>query len=297
MAWFSFILTERCNWDCCYCQFPLLTEHHEIDSDKIMRHVPYIRDVIKRTESVTEPSIEIQGGEVGVIEPETLILFLEELNYPVFVSTNGEFLEREYHLDKRIRPYIREIQWHLCQDPGNYKLRVDYNDDEIFINKGIVHTDIDETIAFVKQNPHIEFNYIELECDIREKRTSAIDDISELYRRLQGIPNVGKNVFDILKRRFKDENNKRDKCHDYHSVVSVNLANESICLCQRVTDVNVPLTKENLIKRVTTYPNKFFEYPDSMVGCESCIRLYSGKYEFQRILRDTLKIRRLDFES
>jgi len=297
MAWFSFILTEKCDWDCCYCQFPLLENHNEIDSEKILKHVPYIRDAIKTTEKVTEASVEIQGGEVGLIEKQTLILFLETLNIPVFVSTNGEFLEREYHLDKRIRPYIREIQWHLCQEPGDYKLRVDYNDDEIFINKGIVHSDVDETIKFIKQNPHIEFSYVELECDIQEKRTSDTDSLRELYDRLKGIPNVGKNVFDILKRRFNDADDKREKCHDYHSVVSINLANESICLCQRVTDVNIPLTKENLIKKIITYPNKCFVYPDSMMGCESCIRLYSGKFEFERILRDTLKIRRLDFES
>jgi len=297
MAWFSFILTEKCDWNCCYCQFPLLDDHNEINSDKISRHVPYIRNVIKKTETVSEASIEIQGGEVGLIEKETLISFLETLNMPVFVSTNGEFLKRGYHLDEKIRPYIREVQWHLCQDPGDYKLEVDYNDNELFINKGIVHSNVDEIIAFIKQNPHIEFNYVELECNIQEKRTSDIDVLRGLYNRLQGLPNVGKNVFDILERRFNDAPDKREKCHDYHSVVSINLANESICLCQRVTDVNIPLTRKNLIKRVITYPNKCFEYPDSMMGCDSCIRLYSGKFEFGKILRDTLKIRRLDFEN
>lgn len=295
--WFSFILTEKCDWDCCYCQFPLLSKHNELDSDKILKHVPYIKDVIRKVESVTEPSIEIQGGEVGLIERDALILFLETLGYPVYVSTNGKFLEKGYHLDKRIRPYIREIQWHVCQDVGDYKLEVDYNDDEIFINKGIVHSDIQEMVAFIKRNPHIEFNYVELECDIKEKRSSDIDALRVLYSKLEGIENVGEHVFDILKRRLNDSKDKRNKCNQYHSVVSINIPTETICLCQRVTDVNVSLTKENLIKRIQTYPNKYFQYPDSMMGCESCIRLYSGKFEFQKILKDTLKIRRVDFES
>jgi len=297
MVWFSFILTEKCDWDCCYCQFPLLDQTNGMQTKTIDKHVPYISDVITKTQSIAQAGIEIQGGEIGLIEKDTLKLFLKTLNHKVFVSTNGEFLKRGYHLDEDIRRYIKEVQWHLCPSPGNYKLDVDYNDDGLFINKGIVHTDIDEMVMFIKQNPQISFNYVELECDIRKPRTYRTEDIRHLYERIQEFDNVSESALQTLERRLKDKGDKHDKCAKYHSVISINMANETICLCQRAMEVNISLTKENLIKRMKQYPVKVFDIPDEISGCDSCIRLFSGKFQFIAILRDTLKLRRCDFEN
>lgn len=295
--WFSFILTEKCDWDCNYCQFPLLKHTNEMDSKKITRHMPYIREIIEKTSEINPPSIEIQGGEVGLLDADTLAMFLDILGHKVYVSTNGMFLKKGYHLDERIRPYIREVQWHLTPHPKDFMLDVDYNDDNLFINKGIVHSDMDEIIAFIKHNHHITFNYVELECDINEKRTSDTDGLRGLYSKLKELSNVSDNVFDILERRFKDAYDKREKCSRYHMVTSINMANETIPLCQRASHINIPLSKSNLIARLVNFPVKVFDYPDSIMGCDSCIRLYSGKYDFNSNIRQAIKIRRIDFES
>jgi len=295
MACFSFILTEVCDWNCGYCQFPLLKKQNQLTTDKIIRNVPYIRDIVSKTAEIQPPYMEIQGGEVGLIGEHTLALFLEELDYPVNVSTNGLFLERGYHLNHRIRPYVKEVQWHLCDRPGDYKLNLDYNDNNIFINKGIVHDNVDEIAAFISRNPHIQFNYVELECDIQSKRSPHTEDYTRLYKEIKSMGNVSENALEILEGRAYSPEDKRDKCKNYHSVVSINMASETICLCQRATNVNIPLTRENLIKRLNTFPCKLFNYPDEIVGCDSCIRLFSGKYEF--FPREILKLRRLDFNE
>jgi len=291
VACFSFILTEVCDWECNYCQFPLLNSPNELTTEKIIKHTPYIKEIISKTEN---PYVEMQGGEIGLIGSNMLALFLEELDQQIIVSTNGLFMERGYHLNERIRPYLREIMWHVCDKPGDYKLEVDYNDDDLFINKGIVHDDISNIVTFIRRNPHITFNYIELECDIRHKRSHHVEDYRRLYDHIVELSNVSNNALQIVKRRIDNPDSISDRCRKYHSVVSINLASETICLCQRVTDINVPLTRDNLIGRLKEFPNKFFEQRDSM-GCASCIRLCCGKYEFDA--RETLKIRRLDFNE
>ena len=291
MACFSLILTEVCDWKCEYCQFPLLERPKQLTTDAIVRHIPYIREIISKTEN---PYVEIQGGEVGLIGPQMMALLLEELDNKVIVSTNGLFLEKGYHLRERIRPYIREILWHVCDKPGDYKIDVDYNDNDIFINKGIVHSSIDEIAKFIERNPQISFNYIELECDIRFKRSHRIDDYRRLYDAISSMSNVTDNALEIIQKRIDEPNSKRDKCKKFHPVISINLAAETICLCQRVITENIPLTRDNLIKRLKTFPNKLFSYNDTM-GCDSCIRLCSGRFEFD--VKESLKLWRTDFNE
>ena len=286
MASFSFILTEKCDWSCSYCQFPLLSNKNEIESDKISKHLPYIRETISKIQQFSTPAIEIQGGEIGLIDENVLIMFLEQLNQKVMVSTNGLFLKKGYHLNKKIRPYIKEIQWHVCDKPGPFKSK-DYNDPDIFINKGIVDESINKIVKFIEYNPQITFNYVELECDINEKKTGAVDDYNEFYDRIKGLSNITDSAKERIKNR-KDDVLERDKCYKFHECVSINMASETICLCQRCLESSIPLTKENLIKRLTDFPKFIFS---SGVGCRSCTRLYKDKYNISTV-KNTLKIRK-----
>jgi len=72
----------------------------------------------------------------------------------------GKFIEQKYHLDPILRPYIKGLWFHVCPTtPNKFKLAKDYHDNELFINRRIVHDNINEIIDFIKMNPNVEINY------------------------------------------------------------------------------------------------------------------------------------------
>jgi MoaA/NifB/PqqE/SkfB family radical SAM enzyme len=74
MPSFSFILTEKCNWHCPYCYFTGLSWPKEPNLDRFKEHLPYIKKIIDRLGDLVV-NIDIQGGEVGLIDSEILRYF------------------------------------------------------------------------------------------------------------------------------------------------------------------------------------------------------------------------------
>lgn len=292
MITFSFILTEKCNWDCEYCAFPLLDNPCQITSDQIVMHMIYIKNIIDRVGIVSNrlPMIEIQGGELGLIPAGILLWFLKALDHKVSVSTNGLFLEKEYHLMPQIRPYIQNILWHVYDKPGAYSVP-DFRDKDMDIIRGIVHNNVTDMINFIRYNDHITFDYIEMEYDIQKYRTCSTDDYRELWRGIEHLQNVTDVAKKRIRDRFDEMPNVRERCKDYHSCVSINLANETICLCQRAPEINIPLTEKNLDMVVKGFPKDIFKGISR--GCNSCTRLYVEKHkrgiEKKVLLRRKLK--------
>lgn len=289
MVQFSFILTEECNWDCEYCMFPHIKNPSGLTFDKIQKHIPYIKSVIDKVGLVSDhvPQIEIQGGELGLIPPGILSLFLKGIGCKVSVSTNGLLLGKEYHLMPHIRPYIKDIVLHLCDRPGAYSIP-DYADDVLPIIRGIVHNDIQDMVNFIVTNEHITFDYVEMEYDIQKHRTSNTDDYRVLWNLIQHLPNVTDKAKERLQNRFHEDDDLRNKCINYNSCISINLANETICLCQRAPEINIPLTEQNLLNRLTTFPKDLFKGISK--GCNSCTRLYIEKHK--KGIETTLVLRR-----
>ena len=206
------------------------------------------------------------------------------------VSTNGKFLEKRYHLDPIIRPYITEIFYHVHPDPKGFKIDYDYNDDDIFINKGIVHDDIDEMVEFIKINSHIQFSYIEFEYNVDEERQFDGKLYKELHEKIQNFSNVIQNAKDHLVKRFVLEPPRnREACTKFNTTAVLDMVNEKILLCHRSQMNSIPLTKDNLIKRLTKYPKDIFLPPNK---CNSCTRLYFGKMSSMRV-EDFFKTRRM----
>jgi hypothetical protein len=228
--------------------------------------------------------VDIQGGEVGLLPIELIQYFFQTINRPVAVSTNGEFLRRKYHLDAQIRPHIEMIMWHLTDNFNT--MIVDYTDSEIMISRGIVHPDVDEIVEFVKRNNHILFDYIEFEFDIAEARKKNVSMYRDLLDKIDGFENVSDNAREILHRRLSEEEEHRDNCSKYNHTVAVDMVNENICLCQRQPQVSIPLSKENLIKRLKTFPKDLWEEN----SCETCTRLYAGKF-YGNVIERALKTR------
>ena len=283
MIGFSFILTEKCNWKCEYCYFSNISKQSEPRFETFQNHLPYIKKIIDNLSCHgIQVNIDIQGGEVGTIPLDLIQYVFQTLQYPITVSTNGEFLKNEYHLDEKIRPFIKMIMWHLSTDLISH----DYKDDEIFISKGIVHHSVDEIVSFVRTNDHIMFDYIEFEFDIKEKRKINFLMYHQLLNRLATVSNVTDNAISILERRLMEKEDMRSNCRKYNGAVVIDMVNENICLCQRQPNDSFPLNKLNLITRLKTFPVSLFEGK----SCDTCTRLYSGKMAGTKI-QTSMKLR------
>lgn len=270
---FSFILTERCNWNCYYCDFPSIKNPKDTDIDKINKHMPYISKNIE-----DNSFIDVQGGEIGLIDINILISFFKYMkDKSVIVSTNGKFLENNYHFIPSIRKKIKEIWWHLCEEPNGKKFKVDYYDKDINIRRGIVSKFLKNLIEMMEKNPQISFDYAELE-------TSKVSPL-EAYKNLKNITNLTDRAKNILKSRC---NNKitPEICSKFHDTVSIDLVNERILLCHKAMQNYIILSKLHLKKRLNNFPINVFNGKNS---CEHCIRLYASKYSFDNMLKQMTK--------
>jgi hypothetical protein len=287
MSSFSFVLTEECNWNCECCYFSKLPIQKKPQIEVYRKHLLYIHNIISKINELgLLVNIDIQGGEVGLIDKEILQYFFETIGYTINVGTNGEFLKREYHLDNKIRPHIGFIMWHVTND-FNVKLD-DYIDDKIWISKGIVHNNIDEMISFIKLNNHILFDYVEFEFDIDTPHTANLLMYKDLITKLEKLKNVTDNAKQILKRKFHEKENLRENCSKYNGSILIDIVNETICLCQRQPNISIPLTEKNLIYRLKNFPKDVFKKENN---CNTCTRLYSGKF-YGNVIERALTLRR-----
>lgn len=273
MSSFCFILTEVCDWECEYCDFVKIENPRHTNMDVLKKHLPYISEIIKKLGHYAV-HVDCAGGEIGLLPIEILRYFFETIDAKFVVSTNGLFLDKKYHLDPVIRPRIREVQWHVIDHPRKIKIDVDYHDDEIFINKGIVGKDAQGMVDFCEANPDIQMNYVEFEFDMDRPREKDDALYKKFYEMIKNIPNITDNAKNIIKGRLTEKENLRDLCEKFNQTVVTDLINERIMFCHRSQNVTIPLTKRNFIKRIHTFPkDMFFENKK----CNACTRLYAGK--------------------
>lgn len=266
---FSFILTERCNWSCEYCDFPSLENPKDTTFQIIKKHMPYISKFVETS------FIDAVGGEIGLVDSAILMEFFKYLpDKSVVVSTNGEFLNRNLHYIPSIRDKIKEVWWHLCEEPKKEKLEVDYYDKDIKIVKGIVGVDLKNIIDFIEANPQIKFDYVEYETYSHSNK--------ELYEALKEKENVSKRAMAIIENRIDEDSKKlRKMCSDFNSTVSIDLVNERILYCHKSMQNYITLSKKHLYKRLENFPKDIFSGENS---CYKCVRLYAGKYSNSDIL-------------
>jgi len=289
MSSFCFIVTQKCNWNCSYCEFPKISDPKETTVEILSRHLPYIKNVMNRLGNLVVFS-DISGGEVGLLPLDTLRYFFQTLDYPMVVSTNGKFMENGYHLDKILRPYIKGLWYHVHPEPGKFKVSYNYQDDEILINKGIVHNNINDIIDFINLNRNIEFGYIELEFDIDKKMKPNYEMYLDLYNRIKDLPNVTNDARHIIHQRLNEKLSLRDDCQNLNTTVVLDMINERILLCHRSQMNYIKLNEKNLINRLTNFPRDLFKGSNK---CESCTRLFAGKFSGGGIIETFFKTRRL----
>ncbi len=296
MPSFSFILTEKCNWKCEYCYFPY-SSHREPNLETYKKHLLYIQEMINKLGELVV-NIDIQGGEVGLIDPDILSYFFETIGptgNKINVSTNGMFLKRGFNHWPDIREHLGLIMWHVADLKYTRGKIEDYYDPQIPISRGIVHDDLDEILHFVRKNEHILFDYVEFEFDIRKKRLMDKFKYSQLMNGLRKYPNVTENALQILERRLEEKQDHRENCGKFNHSIMIDLVNETIPFCQRQPSTVIPLTEENLRHRLMNFPKDIWGVEDWR--CSSCTRLYAGKFYGNVIERALLTRKKLNGSS
>jgi molybdenum cofactor biosynthesis enzyme MoaA len=263
---FNFILTEECNWDCEYCQFPRIKNPKTVTMEQLKMHLEYIKDFN------ISGYMDVQGGEIGLVPENILEYFLETMGRKMYVSTNGIFLNKKMHLNEKIRPYIKMIQWHI--KPEVYVENI--KDSGIIITRGIVHNDADEMIEFLNNNKHLYIEYIDFEYSIDDEVEHDRAKYMEFYQKLNHLENISEGAKKRIRQRAQEKEGLRNACTTRNDSILIDLVNEKICLCQRNMHVNVDLGLIALWNRCWNDPTDYFLDLDKS-NCYSCGRLYHGK--------------------
>lgn len=267
---FNFILTEKCNWECDYCYFSGVEEPKTVTMNQLKKHLDYIKDFI------IEGYMDVQGGEIGLVPENILEYFFKTMRKQMFISTNGVFLNRKYHLNENIRPFIKMIQWHVFPNPNDDAYVENIEDPGIKIVRGIVHDNADDMIGFLNNNKHLYIDYIDFDYDLDSNVEHDKLKYFEFYRKVKHLDNVSDEAKKRILDRVRERDGLRELCTTTNDSILIDLVNEKICLCQRSMQTNVDLNIAALWKRCHTEPKDYFE-DQSLNNCKSCGRLYEGK--------------------
>ena len=264
MSSFCFILTEQCDWDCEYCEFPLIQKPKHTTIETLSKHLPYIKKTMDKMGNFID-FLSVDGGELGLLPVETLEYFFKTIDHPMVVCTNGEFIRKGYVY--RFRDYITEVWYHASLEET-----IIYIDD--IIKTGIVHNDVDELIRFIIEHPYIDLDYVELEFDVTKKRDVDYSMYEKLYNNIKPLSNVSKKAKKIVESRITELRNLRKMCADYNSTIVVDLINERIPLCHRSQKSYIQLNETNFKYRLTHFPLKIYKENN----CQTCTRLFANKF-------------------
>ena len=291
--YFEFQLIDICNWNCSYCNYTSSV----CDSSKTIENINKLKDNLSNIKSVldilqyyTNIHLLAQGGEIGLVSKEVLSAFFGVMYpYTFTISTNGEFLKREYHI--KYGGLIRDVHFHIAEDvKDNYDKELWYPKDIDTNNKiipGVVSTifDISTIEKFINNNPklkYLDFEY-PLGKPITEEEYNKIIScrvfLKENYNYLYD--NCERNIMP-----FSELVKNQQGCSKCNRIITFDLVNERICLCSvKNRHISIKLTRENLVKLLT----EINVYDLSNTNCSSCVRTcfsFDSKY-----IQDTMKLK------
>ena len=266
---FNFILTEECNWCCDYCYFSDMDIPKSVTMESLKAHLEYIKDFN------IKGYMDVQWGEIGLVDVGLLEYFFETMGRKMYISTNGVFLNKKIHLNEKIRPYIKMIQWHVYPNPHGDVQIENIKDSGIVITRGIVHDNMDEMIDFINANKHIYFEYVDFDYPLDSVIVHDRQKYMEFYQKLNHLENISEGAKNRIRERAQESDELRQLCMEKNDSILIDLVNERICLCQRNMHIHEELGLFNLYRRCWTDPAEFFDLNGNV--CESCGRLYEGK--------------------
>jgi len=114
-------LHNKCNWQCKYCDNHKLDQ--TINQDNILKTFKNLQKF-----DLSNYKLNLEGGEIGET-PKEVLDSIFNLDYSYNVSTNGLFLEKDYHNDYN---NIDEIYYHCLPDFKSDSVFKKYNYNKLF---------------------------------------------------------------------------------------------------------------------------------------------------------------------
>lgn len=241
----NILLTTKCDWNCSYCN---VTEDgiRTATRGDVDRHVSYIKEMLCDYELV------ISGGEIGHVDTETLIHFLQSIDRKVVINTNGMFLEKGLHEVSEIRKYIKKILYHVVESPSSDDVVVLFSDVDIEISHGVVGENVDSMVDFIKKNGHVVFDYVAIDTP---PNTVSVDYV-DLLGGIESLSNVSRAAIE----RIESYSTKYNHIHRYRTLCrrisfAIDFATEKICLCAfKNKHISIDLTRDNLYRVMNGHP-------------------------------------------
>jgi len=197
---FNINLTERCNLNCTHCF--ALKRNLDMSDEVINLTLRYLIDFINTHEN-EEHSIIFLGGEIGLLNPNIIINFIEKLNRAIKVKINYEISTNlVYKITKEhlsLFKLFKEIT--VSYDPNirfktNYQKKL-WKENIILLKKNniLINCVISVTKDIIQIAPKVFFeNMLKLNCDSYDLMTIA-----------PSITNI--NIWNIIKSTNRDEDN------------------------------------------------------------------------------------------
>lgn len=266
-------LTQACNWKCSYCEFPTLTTPTHVT----MKYLDFILPKIKAATDNFDIEHCVEGGELGLAPRNILERFFQSgIAETYHVSTNGKFLENQYH--QLYRTKIHSILYHVLPEVygGNFDFPV-YDDYGIKIYY---------TIVITKENIELIDSFFDYHSDkifvphVLQPRRKDIELMNiDYYKRIYEIVKDKDNIVPGFIKRYKYivDNyesdhfmNARNKicCNDYTKMMIDYTTKTLIRCCISTESDRVELNKVNLTMAID---NEDLAFPSWDETCKDCI--------------------------
>lgn len=266
---FNFILTQKCNWNCSYCNYPNIKNPTTINEEMIDK-LDWLFDIVN---SHSESISVLQGGEIGLVPSKAVEKVMNRLTTKCIINTNGLFMSEENMTNLNITNKIQEIWWHVTDEPEKNSQIIDiYRPDNIPIIAGIVGVDAEKIIEFIKSHSDIKIGYVNLETPLIMK------DMVNEYKKLELfiLKNRSRFTSNAIENFYFKKNNykylkiQRMICQQLCYSACFDISNMTISPCAvRCNTVTIELNEKNaedLINNCLSFPNWETSH------CDSCIR-------------------------
>jgi organic radical activating enzyme len=109
----AFFVTEKCQFNCEYCDIPTIKNPKHFDPVLFLRYVDFIND---------HPFnfITMTGGEPGLLSEVHISLLFTHIVHPINVNTNGLFIKKGYY--EKYKNKIQMLDYHIVNTTIDHEL-------------------------------------------------------------------------------------------------------------------------------------------------------------------------------
>jgi len=269
-----FSLTQKCSWDCWYCDFPKIQSPNHAPIEYVLEVFDMIKEVTSRDQSI---EYSLEGGEIGLFNESYLDqVFASGLGDTYNIATNGLFMKKGYH--ERYHDKVHYLLYHVQPELNEQFSVQQYPTDILTYYTFVITKGNLPILAEVLKKCEVLDSYVL--PHILQPRVPGLDlltkeDFLIMYDILKASPIIKPDFTERVQRiisRLDDTkwlNQHRPICANVYTQPIFDLVNKRInrC-CISISGDSVPITYENIQK---LYKNeKLFDTLTDKV-CDGCI--------------------------